>query len=248
MQSHVTVLGWDPAYKSLAWAHMRVNVNVFDDLRAVAAECVSEVAAGGDREQCEAAVARAFARYCDTINGALQMRSCGVADVLHGAPLASVKESSRAAALKCFLRAMPASADRLDAGTVVAIERQPRMLWKGAGDANTTGASNTVGAQLDFNYCDCAYVTYIGPGRKNKLEIGGYALATFGAGYAARKKHTAAMARYMSALWGFDTSAVPAACYDDYADALFTALLGAEWKRPSRARRQCRRGGRAGAG
>ncbi len=90
-----------------------------------------------------------------------------VVDIL-GQKVDEVDEHTRAKRLADWLALAPISADKIPAGTIVIIEKQPQRLgrWGGA----TTYCSTAVANQLLFYYCKSP-CHFIDPKEKNKIAL-----------------------------------------------------------------------------
>ncbi len=150
-----------------------------------------------------------------------------VIDLLPGQQIKEVDEHTKAKKLAEWLAAAPVSADKLPAGTIVIIEKQPQRLgrWGGA----TTYGSTAVANQLLFYYCGLP-CHLIDPKAKNKVALTPELLyeddktAPEYRRKSARKQHTTASLQYIMANYPCRLPKIKKALLNHVADAAIQAI------------------------
>jgi len=221
--NYIEYLSFDCAYKSFAYAHVRICTNTIQLMmetmrRETEIICTEETVL--DREL----------RILRAIYGAsshfIQVLGISAGDILGGRKVADVPECERAVYLYRYLQGAPIAADKVKPNRVI-IEHQPPRLGK-FGASNTQ--STAVSYQLAIYYAEFN-PTFVDPKRKNNFSISGLTLETFTAGaqgrdkqYRARKAHTKANLLKLAEIFGIDLSGIPRPLLDDAADALWQIL------------------------
>src|SRR5882762_1065708 len=117
-KSHIRILSWDCAYKTLGWAIISVNCNIEQDV----VDCAQKLLAA---TSVEAQFAAAI-EYKNTITNWFRIESLGVDDILPGKLLAEVNSVERARALHRYLTTAAHLHDLIP--DIVLIEGQPAAL------------------------------------------------------------------------------------------------------------------------
>ncbi len=149
-----------------------------------------------------------------------------VADIL-GQKVQEVDEHTRAKRLAEWLAASPVSIDKIPAGTIVIIEKQPQRLGKWGGA--TTYCSTAVANQLLFYY-SAGPCHFIDPKEKNKIALTPELLfvddpkAPEHRRKTARKQHTTANLRYLMDNFPCQLPQIKASLLNHLADATLQAI------------------------
>ncbi len=220
-------LGWDCAYKTLAWSYITVDTQVRPRLSAHVRDflCLAREWSGDARvaelirDDDFREIYIEFLAGCEAIlEQFIQFHSAGVVDILGGRALGEVDDVGRARALRSFLRTI-----EIARGTHVMIEHQPRKIGK-----KTNTGSTAVEQQLVFHYLDHP-VTLVNPKLKCGLALrDGLTLADFprASAYESRKAHSRANFMYLVEVFECEgvTAGVPRKHLDDLADSAMQIL------------------------
>jgi len=228
-------IGWDCAYKTLAWSHVEINTNILRDLdtqadelyAAIGAETVQRLLNGQTVDICALfatpEVVRALHGISTTLKGFVNYKSAGVKDLLCGRKVADVAECARTALLYDFMRPfVPEYACQ------PIIERQAPKIG-----AKVNNKSTVVSHQLEYHYVTASPII-IDPKLKNMFALGpGLDYDTFlraelprykkaeDARYTARKKHSKANFLLFLRVFGLEhiLVGISKTVYDDLADS-----------------------------
>lgn len=198
-------LGWDCANKTLAWAGVKLDVDIYKKVAARIDVIIDllfgpnwhktrSVAAAGKQigpvwsnaaPDVKAAVSRELAQINSIISGFFVLTDYGVCDVLNGRKVSELSDYERSVALHKFL-----SSDRVKVESVekVLIEHQPIKISQGQFGAKINVANIAVEYQLMYHYIDYR-PEFVDPRLKNKFAFGdGLDFDTYLARYTALRK------------------------------------------------------------
>lgn len=222
-------IGWDCAYKSLAWSYITVDTQVYEKLHCMVpylAQSISCAKASGDLTD----VLRVLNDML-TATRFVCFISCGVVDCLNGKKISETDEISRTKSIWDFLQSKPELAVPNDC--VPIIEHQPSKIG-----SKTNNKSSVVGHQLMFFYVERDTVL-VNPTLKNKICVRtGLDFETVlareipkhknmsDARYTARKLHSKENFLYFVNTFGYENilAGVKKKYLDDLADATMQIL------------------------
>lgn len=199
---YLSFLGWDPAYKSLAWSHVKINVDILHDLDEV---CASDPTPAGVR------------RLSELLRGWCVVNSWGVVDLLPEKNLKESAEIERAARLKQFVQERAAV---LEPETNVVVEHQALKMSFGAHSA-VNNYSSIASHQIAYQFVTDFPTEFIDPKLKNNIVLGDIKLR--GKKYADRKAHTRQMFDAIVRANRLHTD-VARAYMDDLADSFMSVI------------------------
>jgi hypothetical protein len=247
MVNFMHFLGFDPAYKSLAWSYMSINIDIVADisaqielylaqknhidmvLGAINASSVQSVDI--DKPDPILDLIESLLRIYYTIETLIEkfviMHDYNVIDALCGQKISSLSEIERTryfCAALCGQTTAKIHPEALFPGTTIIIEHQPPKFGRmGTNDVVSVAAHGIV-----FRYCQGPSnnpIVYIDPKCKNNISIGDITFAKFLAAskskrkYTARKQHTKAMLIHICNALNINISKVATANLDDLADS-----------------------------
>ncbi len=240
-------LGFDPAYKSLAWSYMSINIDIVTDISAqielylaqknhidTILGVMSDIgtpSADIDKSDAIWNLIDSLLRIYYTIETLIEkfviIHDYNVIDTLCGQKINSLSEIERTrhfCAALCGQTTAKIHPEALFSGTTIIIEHQPPKFGRmGTNDVVSVAAHGIV-----FRYCQGSSnnpVIYIDPKCKNNISIGNITFAKFLAAskskrkYTARKQHTKAMLIHICSVLNIDISKVSTTNLDDLADS-----------------------------
>lgn len=213
------ILSWDCANKTLAWSYMRIDLDLYVDVKTRLIECTT----CNDPD-----TFRDTILSCNRdLDHVITYISKGVVDLLPGKKLCEVNDVQRTSLLAKWIAASPVAIDKLDPSTSVIIEAQPPRI----GVMQNRSASavqyqlmfyyvnfNTLllSPKLKNNTCDALYgKPVIEPGKKTASKA-----------YRDRKKQTVETVTKLAALFNWENpfANLLAKSHDDLADSTMQAL------------------------
>lgn len=242
-------LGWDCAYKSIAWSHISVNTGIYALISEYADKILAEegithadlktrqgirraITVHGEGIVLKDSLIKTLMIFNMKLKGFLQFHHIGAEDILNGKKVNETSEIERTHLLYQFLRDSHVAADKIK-DTKTIIEHQPPRLGFGA-DAKTNNKSTAVSYQLAFHYIEHDPV-FIDPKLKNNISLRDdltYEIFyekmkqryknTKDAKYHARKEHSRANFLYLLEIFGYGHIVlnIPTSMFDDAADSL----------------------------
>lgn len=243
-------LGWDCANKSIAWAHITINTEIYNlisqqaelllaatglklaDLRSSVLIHDAIITNGTINEP----IMQIFKDTNTILDTFLQIHDIGAADILKGRAVKDTTEMERTRALYDFLQNSNVRSDKIQNTTPI-IEHQPNKMGFGR-TFKTNSKSTAVSHQLAFYYIThdpC----FIDPKLKNNIALSDdltynqfYTEAKSryknekDVKYYSRKKHSVANFQYLVHTFGLDhkIAHIPNSMMDDVADSFLQIL------------------------
>ena len=228
MVKYVGFLGFDPAYKSLAWSKVYINVEILADLETYfnyleqLCDCIQpnnqhddSIDNSSDDNLVTDCIIKLLHFINNQLNNFIKLEKYAVVDVI-GVSLKSTNEIQRACMLRQWIDNAEINVNALPDIKII-IEHQPARIGCISNDKSATVAN-----QIAFYYCATHFVSYIDPKLKNNIKFGGIQLVA--KKYSARKKHTKEMFKRLSQLFNWKITGVSKANLDDLADSFMSII------------------------